>query len=204
MSDNHSSDDFAEHGHDPRIAQYWDQLNNASVNFRLSVTMNVAELIGNILKWIPLVILGAVVAGWVAFFGQPGKVHAYKDENGTVHMWKSRSDGMPSVRTAAAQYLDIRAPLTLREVGAQVGHPAGSTRTAMDRLEQEWSQRSPAACCPPASRAPRGCGWPATATTGSRATFTRTGYSATVGASPPDRTWWTRTGTCSWPSRAVG
>ncbi|MFG1839681.1 hypothetical protein [Micromonospora sp. NPDC049175] len=90
VSDNESSDDFAEHGHDPRIAQYWDQLTNATVNFRLSVTMNVGQLIGNILKWIPLVILGAVVAGWVAFFGQPGKVHAYKDENGTVHMWKSR------------------------------------------------------------------------------------------------------------------
>ncbi|MFG1839680.1 hypothetical protein ACLQ29_11030 [Micromonospora sp. DT228] len=46
---------------------------------------------------------------------------------------------MASVRTAAAQFLDIRAPLTLRQVGAQVGHPSGSTRTAMDRLEQEWS-----------------------------------------------------------------
>ncbi|MCX5070210.1 hypothetical protein OOJ91_30625 [Micromonospora lupini] len=46
---------------------------------------------------------------------------------------------MTSVRTAAAQYLDIRAPLTLRHVGAQVGQPGGSTRTAMDRLEQEWS-----------------------------------------------------------------
>ncbi|MEU0549049.1 hypothetical protein [Micromonospora sp. NPDC005979] len=90
VSDNHSSDDFAEHGQDPRIAQYWDQLSTASVNFRLSVSMNVAELIGNILKWIPVVIFGAVVAGWVAFFGQPGKVHAYKDENGTTHFWKSR------------------------------------------------------------------------------------------------------------------
>ncbi|MGC4854052.1 hypothetical protein ACLQ24_11800 [Micromonospora sp. DT4] len=76
MSDNHSSDDFAEHGQDPRIAQYWDQLSTATVNFRLSVTMNVAELIGNILKWIPVVIIGAVVAGWIALFGQPGRVHA--------------------------------------------------------------------------------------------------------------------------------
>ncbi|WP_433119484.1 hypothetical protein [Micromonospora sp. CA-246542] len=47
---------------------------------------------------------------------------------------------MASVRTAAGRYLDIRAPLTLRQVGAQVGHPAGSTRVAMDRLEQEWTE----------------------------------------------------------------
>ncbi|WP_435208962.1 hypothetical protein [Micromonospora sp. bgisy143] len=47
---------------------------------------------------------------------------------------------MTSVRTAAVRYLDIRAPLTLRQVGAQVGHPAGSTRVVMDRLEQQWSE----------------------------------------------------------------
>ncbi|MFC5923352.1 hypothetical protein [Micromonospora vulcania] len=47
---------------------------------------------------------------------------------------------MTSVRTAAAQYLDIQAPLTLRHVGAQVGQPAGSTRVTMERLDQTFSQ----------------------------------------------------------------
>ncbi|MFY1620395.1 hypothetical protein [Micromonospora sp. WMMD736] len=90
VSDNSSTDTFAEHGQDPRIGQYWDQLSTATVNFRLSVKMNVGELIGNILKWIPEVLLGVVIVGWALFLGQPGKVHAYKDENGTAHFWKSR------------------------------------------------------------------------------------------------------------------
>ena len=36
------------------------------------------------------VIIGAVIVGWIIFFGQPGKVHASRDENGTVHMWKTK------------------------------------------------------------------------------------------------------------------
>jgi hypothetical protein len=47
---------------------------------------------------------------------------------------------MTSVRTAAGQYLDIRAPMTLRRIGEQVGQPAGSTRVVLDRLDQRFSE----------------------------------------------------------------
>ena len=48
---------------------------------------------------------------------------------------------MTSVRQAAGEYLRIEAPTTLRSIGAEVGHPAGSTRTVLRRLDQthrEW------------------------------------------------------------------
>ncbi|MGN9811265.1 hypothetical protein ACTMSW_18125 [Micromonospora sp. BQ11] len=47
---------------------------------------------------------------------------------------------MTSLRTAAVQFLDIRTPVTVRQVGAQVGNPMGSTRVTMERLDQTFAE----------------------------------------------------------------
>ncbi|MGN9811264.1 hypothetical protein ACTMSW_18120 [Micromonospora sp. BQ11] len=90
VSDSHSSDDFAEQGHDPRIARYWEQLAVAPIRFDLSVTMNIAQMAGKILLWIPNVVAAATVIGFLLFVNQPTRTNSYVAPDGTRHMRKNR------------------------------------------------------------------------------------------------------------------
>ncbi len=98
VTDSSSSDDFEVLGHDPRIAQHWEQLRTSTISFHLRVDLNVGAVIELVLKVIGTIVGVAGAIALIHFIGGPGKMRVHRGSDGVDHVYREWPTQQPTPR----------------------------------------------------------------------------------------------------------